>query len=102
MPVFNYHLTAKEDLPDDIINIMRPNRHSNRFVIGKDGDRDEVIGKYRSDLWDRIQSGEITIDELAELDGANLLCCCHPLPCHGDTLLAAASWAAKQKGPRRG
>jgi len=94
MPVFNHH--HREFLPDDAVNIMRPSRWGNPFVIGRDGDRAAVIAKHREWLWQEISSGRIALADLAALDGANLLCCCSPQPCHGDTLLAAAKWAEEQ------
>ena len=61
--------------------------------MGKDGDRAQVIERYRVWLWQRIESGEIPLQDLARLNSKMLLCHCHPLPCHGDVLARAASWA---------
>ena len=54
----------------------------NRFVIGKDGDREEVIKKYRE--W--ILNNEGLLSSLHELKGKVLGCFCKPLACHGDVL----------------
>ena len=94
MPVFNHH--HREFIPDDCVNIMRPSRWANPFIIGRDGDRATVLAKHRRWLWEEIGAGRINLADLAALDEANLLCCCSPAPCHGDTLLAAAAWAARQ------
>ena len=40
-----------------------------------------------------MKSGGIPLAELAALNGKTLACHCHPLPCHGDVLAKAASWA---------
>ena len=72
--------------------IDRRTRWGNRFRTGPGQDREQVIALYRADLWRRIRAGEITLVELAELDGCWLAC--EPLPCHGDVLARAAAWAA--------
>ena len=74
--------------------IDRRTRWGNPFKLGVDGSRDEVIARYRMDLWRRIRAGEIALEELAELDGCWLACWCEPLPCHGDVLARAAAWAS--------
>ena len=74
--------------------IDRRSKWGNPFRIGRDGSREEVIARYRADLWRRIQAGEVTLEELAELDGCWLACWCEPLPCHGDVIARAAEWAA--------
>ena len=74
--------------------IDRRTRWGNPFRIGEDGSRDEVIARYRAHLWRRIQAGEVSLEELAELDGCWLACWCEPLPCHGDVLASAAAWAS--------
>lgn len=78
------------------IRIDRKTRWGNPFVMGRDGDRDEVCEKYRTWLWDQIRNEAVTIADLAELDGKKLGCHCAPLRCHGDTLSAAARWAAQK------
>ena len=78
------------------VYIGRPSFWGNPFAIGKDGDREEVIEKYRVYLWSKICSGEITLEQLASLHGKTLGCFCSPLACHGDVLAKAAKWAKKQ------
>lgn len=51
--------------------------------------RNVVIARYRSYLWNKIQSGEISEKMLLELDGKRLGCHCKPLQCHGDVLQSA-------------
>ena len=59
--------------------------------------REEAIAAYRQHLNDRIrEEGQPLIDKLAELDGKRLGCFCAPAPCHGEVLVAAASWAKTQ------
>lgn len=93
MPIFN-HLTEREFIPTNAVWIMRPSKWGNPFVLGRDGDRSVVLAKHKAWLWEEIKAGRIDLTELAALDGAALVCCCSPKPCHGETLLAAAAWAA--------
>ncbi len=79
---------------DNTVLIDRRTKWRNPFRLGADGDREQVIARYRADLWRRIRAGEITLQELAELDGCWLACWCEPLPCHGDVLARAAEWAS--------
>ncbi len=85
------------DAPPDAIRIDRRTAWGNPFRIGPDGTREEVIAKYRDDLWKRIHAGNIDLDELATLHGKDLACHCAPLPCHGDALAEAAAWVVSNK-----
>lgn len=95
MPVFN-HLTEREFISENAIWIMRPSRWGNPFVLGRDGNRVTVLAKHKAWLWEEIRAGRIALADLAALDGAALVCCCAPKPCHGETLLAAAAWAREK------
>lgn len=64
------------------VYIGRPSKWGNMFVIGRDGDRAAVIGKYREWL---LRNPGLMAD-LHELRGKTLGCWCAPLPCHGDVL----------------
>ena len=59
----------------------------NPFKIGKDGDRDEIIDKYRSYIIDNIGKNEILMKQLINMKGKRLGCWCYPDACHGDVLL---------------
>ena len=65
------------------VYIGRGSKWGNKFVIGRDGDRAEVIRKYRE--W--ILNNEYLLSCLAELKDKVLGCYCKPLPCHGDVLV---------------
>lgn len=60
---------------------------ANPFVIGRDGDRTEVIKKFA--LW--VPKQPALVKALGELKGRVLGCWCKsrldPKPCHGDVLL---------------
>lgn len=68
------------------VYIGRPSKWGNPFVIGKDGDRDEVIRKYRE--W--IKTQPELLAALPELKGKALGCWCSPRACHGDVLAELA------------
>ena len=55
---------------------------ANPFRIGRDGDREEVIMKYRQ--WIVLQPGLMA--RLPELRGKRLACWCLPKACHGEVL----------------
>lgn len=55
---------------------------ANPFVIGKDGDRDTVIDKYR--IW--ISSQPNLLRQLSEIKDKVLGCWCKPLKCHCEIL----------------
>ena len=82
--IYNIH---HGNYPSTAINIMRPSKWSNPFRIGVDGDRDTVCNKYEA--WFEKQTH--LIECLSELEGQDLLCCCHPKRCHGDYLIKRAN-----------
>jgi len=101
MPVFNHKYLDRDDPPADMINIMRnspidPGEWGNPFVLGRDGDRDEVLAKHKAWLIERLRTGTLPLERMASLHGANLLCACSPAACHGETLLEAAAWAVDE------
>ena len=74
----------------------------NKYHIGKDGTREQVIAKYRVWLWEQMQDptnavmAELrTLLQRARHEPFNplvLVCCCNPLPCHGDIVKKAIEW----------
>lgn len=76
------HYTT-DTLPEHMVYIGRPSKWGNPFVIGRDGDRDEVVAKYR----EYVEVNRVLKASLMELEGKDLVCWCAPKPCHGDVLL---------------
>lgn len=73
--------------PNDVY-IGRPSKWGNPFVIGRDGDRHEVVGKYaRYLLFERPD----LMKAMPELRGKTLVCWCKPELCHGDVLAELAN-----------
>jgi hypothetical protein len=68
------------------IYIGRPSKFGNPFKIGRDGNRAQVIEKYRA--W--ISSQSELLAEVKKLKGKRLGCWCKPLACHGDVLAEIA------------
>ena len=79
---------------NNTVLVDRRTKWGNEFKIGRDGSRERVVALYRADLWRRIRAGEVTLEELADLDGYWLACWCDPLPCHAHVLARAAAWAS--------
>ena len=69
------------------VYIGRPSRWGNPFIIGKDGDREEVIVKYEQ--W--LKSQPQLVESLPELRKKRLGCFCAPKMCHGDVLARLAN-----------
>jgi len=68
------------------VYISRPSKWGNKFVIGKDGTRKEVVEKYRQWV---LQQPEL-MASLGELKGKRLACWCSPNLCHGNVLAELA------------
>ncbi|WOA52333.1 DUF4326 domain-containing protein [Dickeya solani] len=59
----------------------------NPYAIGVDGDRDEVIRKFKYDFdRDYLRGGNDFKENLKKLRGHTLGCHCKPYACHGDVL----------------
>jgi hypothetical protein len=64
--------------------IDRTTKWGNPYLIGKDGDRDDVCNKYAIYIRNQLQNGNLNIKELQ--NAKRLGCWCKPLRCHGDEL----------------
>jgi len=62
---------------------------------------EEAVARYRADLWGRIKSGELSLEEVASLAGRTLGCWCAPACCHGDVLAEASIWAVEELARQR-
>ena len=74
-------VNLKKDQYD--IYIGRGSKWGNPFKIGPDGNRKEVIKKYREWIVTQLE----LMKSLPELKDKVLGCFCHPLLCHGDVLV---------------
>jgi Domain of unknown function (DUF4326) len=62
---------------------------------------EEAVARYKTDLWERIRSGELSLERLASLAGKTLGCWCAPACCHGDVLARASVWAVQELARQR-
>lgn len=69
------------------VYIGRGSKWGNPFIIGKDGDRNEVCDKYEAYL---AKNKEL-LKDIHELKGKRLGCYCAPERCHGDLLAMLAN-----------
>jgi len=74
------------------VYIGRPSRWGNPFTIGQDGDRKEVIAKYRQYIRHRPD----LLRDLKDLKDKTLGCWCKPEACHGDVLAEMADEGYKK------
>ena len=70
------------------IYIGRGSKWGNPFIIGKDGDRDEVCDLYEKQY---INNPTFIATVKQNLKGKDLVCFCAPKRCHGDFLLEVAN-----------
>lgn len=61
--------------------IGRGSPWGNPFVIGRDGDRDQVCDRFEREVLPHL--------DLGPLRGKDLVCYCKPARCHGDAILRA-------------
>lgn len=68
------------------IFIGRPSVFGNPFRIGKDGNREDVIKKFREYFYERIRTDKNFVKKVRMLKGKTLGCYCKPQWCHGDII----------------
>ncbi len=93
------HVVNRKTYRGASVYIGRPSVLGNPFIIGREGDRDEVIRRYRRWLWQELQRGTGPVwDELQRLcelarQGDLVLgCWCAPQRCHGEVIHASLRW----------
>lgn len=74
-------------VPRGAVLVDRRTKWGNPFKIGRDGDRDEVVRRYRAWLVTRPE----LVASFGELRGRDLVCWCAPEACHADVLLELAN-----------
>lgn len=88
-------VNIKDGFPSGAIYIGRAGKgqdgyFGNPFTLEKDGDRNEILHKYREWIKHRIGHDDEFRARVAELKGKTLVCFCIPKKCHGMVL---AAWA---------
>lgn len=85
---YNLDRSAKLDgKATKVTPIDRGTVFGNHFIIGRHGNREEVIELYRQDFRIRIRTDPTFKERVLELAGHTLGCWCAPLPCHGDVII---------------
>lgn len=79
--ITNKETGKKERFPKKSSNFANP------YKVGKDGNREEVLQKYKIYIEKKLENDDTLINELISLKGKNLGCWCYPDPCHGNILL---------------
>jgi hypothetical protein len=82
------HCKGNKTSHADYVYIGRPSPWGNPFIIGRDGDRDQVITKFNN--WINISKdphAQWIRDNIEQLRGKTLGCWCKPHACHGDVYL---------------
>ena len=74
------------------VYIGRPGVWGNPFVVGRDGERETLIEKYREYL---LNTPDLLL-KIPSLQGKTLGCWCKPRACHGDVLAELADRQAQQ------
>lgn len=76
----------------------------NKFKIGRDGSRSEVVEKYRKWLWVEFNKKEEVYEELVRIGNlvkegkdVELVCWCKPLDCHGDVVKSCVEWMIRSE-----
>lgn len=76
--VVNMRTTSNYDVAID-----RSSPFGNPFHIGKDGDRQAVLQKYKQYFYRRCEADPEFRRRVMALRGLRLACWCAPQPCHG-------------------
>jgi len=87
--VYNIH---HGPAPAGAVYIGRGSPYGNHFAIGPCGTRDEVIRKF--------ECSQLPDMDVSALTGRDLLCYCHPQPCHGDLIWLKANFRVVVFGGR--
>ncbi len=74
----------------------------NKFVIGKDGNKKEVVEKYRNWLFEEVKKEAEVYKELeklaarAKVRDIKLGCLCKPEGCHSDVIKSCVEWLIRE------
>ena len=69
------------------VYIGRGSIFGNPYKIGRDGNREEVVQKYKEMFLKKIEKDPMFRDAVLKLNGKTLGCFCSPLKCHGDVII---------------
>lgn len=78
----------KDSIPPTAVYIGRPSKWGNPYVIGKHGDRRQVVELYTKYL---LSNPYLIEQAKKELAGKDLVCYCAPELCHGHILMLVSN-----------
>lgn len=81
------------------VYIGRRGPWGNPFIIGKDGERNDVIEKYKKYFYETLINDPSRKDAIMELKGLRLGCHCKPHACHGDVIAEYLNKIETKLGP---
>ena len=76
-----------QQVPFYSVAIDRRSIFGNPFLMGRDGDRDQVVEKYKKYFYKRLETDLDFQQKVLELKDKTLGCWCAPLRCHGDVIV---------------
>jgi hypothetical protein len=83
----------------DYIYMGRGSPYGNPYVIGRDGNRAQVIAKFRADFLSKVSNEPDFAQKVLNLYGKTLGCYCKPLACHVDVIV---EWIEKVRAEESG
>lgn len=78
----------RDAIPPGAVYVGRPSKWGNPFVIGLDGNREQVVTLFCKYIYERP---ELIAAARIELRGRDLVCFCAPQLCHADVLRIVAN-----------
>jgi hypothetical protein len=106
---FNLQALSRATNGRDAVNVARPGKLGNPFIVGKHGTRAQCVAFH-----ERLLAGYLCVSvdrecvkaqrkhlryvkaNIERLRGMNVACWCEGKPCHGDTLLDVANRRARK------
>jgi hypothetical protein len=82
------HNRSSGTAPPDAVYVGRGSPFGNPFILGKDGNRDEVCDKFTTHIASRPKLIKLVKEKLK---GKHLVCFCAPARCHAITLAKIAN-----------
>lgn len=79
----------KDKISKEAVYCGRGSPYGNPFIIGKDGDRDEVCDKFERYILPNL--------DVSPLYGKDLVCFCKPKRCHCDSILKKVNNESNQR-----
>lgn len=83
IPVLNKKTSG---VPNGAMYVGRPSPLGNPFVIGEDGDREDVIAMYYIYFYLMLEDNLFYWNVCQAAHAKAFVCWCAPLPCHADVI----------------